>query len=55
MLTQYSPTTDTFTVKLSREELVKAFDNPTALQELLHNIARDVYGEDVATYLFPIK
>lgn len=55
MLTQYSPTTDAYTIKLSREELVTAFDSPTALQELLHNIARNIYGEEIANDLFPIK
>lgn len=54
MRIEYNERTDTYTVKVTNDDLIKAFSSHSNLATFLHEIAKDTLGESFANEYFPL-
>ena len=54
MISVFDEKHDSYTVTISKSELLQAFQSEQELQKLFHNIVDNTYGEPLANELFPL-
>lgn len=55
MRVEYKPRTNEYDITVNKDDLLTAFVSEDCFNEFMHNLVKNVYDEQLAEMLFPLK